>query len=336
MTEWGVLGRLGFSPCTLRGAAWVAARGLDKAREATAHARTRRLASELAALRGAFPDAIAAPVKEAADSIEGGLRRQIRPTIGLRNAPEFDRHVILNDHFDRTIQLANSIMSGQLRIYGTSVDPLHLSVDWHRDPLTGYTWPAEAPSSDIAICPGDGAEVRRAWEVGRCQFVVTLAQAAALTRELEYVRAFEAYVESFLKSNPFGSGIHWTCPMEAALRACSWVMGIRILYRAGLSCAPGFLRRLLGEVFVTALFIKWNREWWGGATNNHYLCDLLGLCAAGSLFPKDGQVAGMLAWSRSELTREACKQFAEDGFNRSTRSPTIGSQLRSSSMPRSS
>jgi hypothetical protein len=93
---------------------------------------------------------------------------------------------------------------------------------------------------------------------------------------------FTELIDSWIRENPYGYGIHWSNAMEVAIRAANWMLGIGFFADAE-EVAPDFWVRLLRSLYLHGQFIRFNLEI-GRSVSNHYLSDAFGLVAMGVLF----------------------------------------------------
>ena len=86
---------------------------------------------------------------------------------------------------------------------------------WSRDEVHGVAIPMSVKDYRHL---DDGADARCAWEIARWSEMVRLAQDAWLNGELDSLRVAQRWMRDWLEKNPVGEGIHWTSPLEGALR----------------------------------------------------------------------------------------------------------------------
>ncbi|MBK8095001.1 MAG: hypothetical protein IPK32_24275 [Verrucomicrobiaceae bacterium] len=86
---------------------------------------------------------------------------------------------------------------------------------WSRDGVHGVAIPMTV--KDYRHLEG-GADARCAWEIARWSEMVRLAQDAWLNGELVSLKTAQMWMHDWIEKNPVGQGIHWTSPLEGALR----------------------------------------------------------------------------------------------------------------------
>jgi hypothetical protein len=53
--------------------------------------------------------------------------------------------------------------------------------------------------------------------------VIDLAKAWFLTDSIDDLQAMQRLVESWIRGNPYATGVNWACALEPAFRAWSWL-----------------------------------------------------------------------------------------------------------------
>lgn len=184
-------------------------------------------------------------------------------------------------------------------------------IDWHRDPLSGFTWPLDY-HGDINLQRGDGSDVRFVWELNRLGHLITLVRAYSVNGDQRFSIEFFQQVESWHSGNPLGRGVNWNCAMEVALRAMS-LLGALEVFRS----APDFdeqkLSRLIAILDQHGRFVREHLEFSYVATSNHYLSDVIGLLWLGIMLPELEQAEAWRSFGLREMLREMDKQVLADG-----------------------
>jgi len=217
-----------------------------------------------------------------------------------------------------TIQLQH-YLDGEIDFFGHEKLFVGMPVNWHRDPVTG----TEAPLSfgktlnyrDDSLV----GNVKFTWELGRHQHLIPLAVAYAISGDRRYKDNVVEQIESWIKDNPFGLGIHWCTSLEAAIRMISWsLVHSFILLRdggKGLFDTDIDSDKLGISIYQHCYFIKGFLSLHSSA-NNHLIGELTGLWVACNVFNlgKDGE--HWAQFSKKELESEAAKQVYADGVNK--------------------
>lgn len=119
-----------------------------------------------------------------------------------------------------------------------------------------------------------------------------------------------AFIRRWFSANTDTDGPAWTCAMDVAIRAVNWIA-------ADALCA-GRLGRAVGtREWASWLWhhglVIWRRLESKIIPSNHYLADLLGLLAVGSIFPNDRDGRKWQRFARNEFPRALLAQTRPDG-----------------------
>jgi hypothetical protein len=210
-----------------------------------------------------------------------------------------------------TLQRADLLLAGQAQLFGRSV-AVPADVDWHRDPVSGRRWPLvyhrDVPIGDRDRSAGDAKDV---WELNRHQFLIDLGKAWLVTADERYFTAIRQHVSSWIDQNPYGFGINWAGPLEAAYRALSWMWlyhftrerllrdrDLHVRWLGGFECHGRFLHRHL-ELYESPY--------------NHLIGEASVLFVLGTVFPHLHEAARWRARGRRLLESRLAEQFHEDG-----------------------
>ncbi len=254
-----------------------------------------------------------------ANSIEKRL-----PELPESSAPDRFRHFLpagcldadayraaFPDAVEPAIAAADRICDHDFEIFAQRAQ-LGPQIDWHRDWLSGHAWPVQPTAQESLPRAPEGADVKRPWELARFHHALALGKAYRLTRQPRYAAEFAAQVRHWIAENPYGRGIHWAMPMEAAIRAINWCAAAA-LFAGAPELGSDFWRVLLDSLYLHARHINAHREWNPVARGNHYLSCVAGLLHLGVLFADTQEGRGWLQFARGALAREMREQVAGDG-----------------------
>ncbi|HEX2569432.1 MAG TPA: alginate lyase family protein [Polyangia bacterium] len=210
----------------------------------------------------------------------------------------------------RAVARAEAALRQEIEVFGTPVPP-GAGRAWHVDFSRGQSFAPAALSESIDFLQA-GRDPKWPWELARGAHLLLLGVGARLAPDLraEARRAMVEEIASFLADNPLGEGVHWTSPLEVALRALHWLAALELVGGDG---PADFRRRLGGALIEHGRFLAVNLEDRGLVPANHLIGDLLGLLVMGTAL--DG-VAEAGAWRRAAirgLEREAERQVLPDG-----------------------
>ena len=218
------------------------------------------------------------------------------------------------DETERLIESARKILEAhRWPLLGFGEKDFGVQINWHRDPLSGRTWPIDY-HADIPLWHNDGSDIRVLWELNRLGHLITLGRAYALTKEEEFAGEFFAQLESWHEQNPVGRGANWSCAMEVALRGMNLLAAFS-LFRSSTHLTEERLRVLLTVFDQHGAHVRRNLEYSHVATSNHYLSDIAGLLWLAIMLPELDAAEERRAWALKEMLRELDKQILPDGVD---------------------
>lgn len=221
----------------------------------------------------------------------------------------------LPGELERALARAADAADGRLALFGATVDVSRRGggTDWQLDPVHGGRFAAWAPSAALPAAPG--LDRRLAWAVGRGEQWVALAQGAVLDarRGGELAAALSASVRDFAVANPVGHGVHWTCAMEAALRAWNLVLALWLLSPRGGPPDPDLAVEAARLLVATARFVLAHLEDDTAVPNHHLAADWLGLLACAEGLPEWPEAPRWRALALGGLAAALEAQVHEDG-----------------------
>ncbi len=243
----------------------------------------------------------------------------VKPGFSLFPKSAGNWHLLWGQKFALEEAALEAFLAGRMDVFGHQGLPVGSPVQWHRDPLTDTALPTGHGKSIDYRDERLVGDIKVVWELGRHQFLVPLAIAWLHTGNPRYYRALGANINSWLKENPFGKGVHWCSALELALRLISWSVVHSLLQLGG---NPGGIfalaedpARLGQSIFQQAWFIRHNLSLHSSA-NNHLIGELTGLWTAARVFFL-GQTGN--AWARFAqlgLEQEAERQIYPDGVDK--------------------
>jgi uncharacterized heparinase superfamily protein len=215
---------------------------------------------------------------------------------------------------ERLFSSAERALAHRVDLLGSGPVELGPRIDWHRDHKTGFAWPRACRSSVVLAGADLGSDVKFPWELSRLQWLIPAGQAFLLSGEERYAEGVRDVLEDWIEQNPYGEGVNWACPMEAALRILSWTWFFHVFRRS-----PSWQERAFRDRLVRALYL--HGEFTAGhlersdVNGNHLTADAAGLVFAGSFF--EGAPAAR-RWERAGwrlLERELKRQVLPDGVD---------------------
>ncbi|MFY9999435.1 MAG: alginate lyase family protein, partial [Trebonia sp.] len=229
------------------------------------------------------------------------------PELAAR-VPETARAAIVAD--------ADRLLKGEWELLG-AVRTDMVQPDWFWDPVTGRRSSPDAYA--FSVNQRDEAAVgniKQVWEVNRLQHLTLLATAWFLTAEEAYAQRVADQLRSWLRENPFLSGVNWTSGIELGVRLINlaWI-------RRLLDSWPGVAALFEGSE-TTVRQIRWHQEYLaafesrGSSANNHLIAEAAGQLAASCAFPWFPESDRWRREAASLLARSLADNTFPSGINR--------------------
>lgn len=200
------------------------------------------------------------------------------------------------------------------------LSPGYRPIDWHVDFRSGYRWPSDVPSPQIAYGRDPGADVKFPWELARLQHAPALAFAYGVVAAGQgpqaarrYATEFRDQVLDFIAANPPRFGCNWSCAMDVGIRVANWLVAYDLFRAFGASFDPAFEQELKRSVVAHGRHIVNNLEWFPQLRSNHYLANVAGLLFAGAYLPSTRETDAWTWLGAAELVKEIGEQFQGDG-----------------------
>ena len=229
------------------------------------------------------------------------------PELAAR-VPETARAAIVAD--------ADRLLKGEWEMLGVVRTDM-VQPDWFWDPVTGRRSSPDACA--FSVNQRDEAAVgniKQVWEVNRLQHLTLLATAWFLTAEEAYAQRVADQLRSWLRENPFLSGVNWTSGIELGVRLINlaWI-------RRLLDSWPGVAALFEGSE-TTVRQIRWHQEYLaafesrGSSANNHLIAEAAGQLAASCAFPWFPESERWRREAASLLARSLADNTFPSGINR--------------------
>lgn len=204
------------------------------------------------------------------------------------------------------------VLAHEFDLLGSGPTRLGSEIDWHRDFKSGRKWDL-APSQGIDYAELDrSSDVKVPWELSRGRHLTDLARAWVIEGDPRCPAEFEAQVRSWIRENPVGLGVNWSCTMDVGLRAVGWIWALGLFDDAPLS--EGFREEILFALYQHGLWIPEHLEI-GEVNGNHFLSDALGLVACGAVFGGTPEGGRWLDLGSRFFESEMREQVTADGVD---------------------
>lgn len=192
--------------------------------------------------------------------------------------------------------------------------PGYRPIAWNRDIRTGFEWDKSTNPWNYMNYP-QGTDVKRVWELSRMQHMPRLAlYALVYPAEKERVcNEFRDQLDDYIRSNPVGAGVNWTCSMEVAIRAINLICAYDLLKQINPneSWSLDFDKRFHLYLMNHGVYISNNLELVRNSKvgHNHYYANLLGLLFIGGYY----HIPNWFKFAQKEFLTESVGQFSKDG-----------------------
>ncbi len=187
-------------------------------------------------------------------------------------------------------------------------------IDWNRDYGTNQAIPVVyAPALDYRDRRVAG-DVKMVWELGRMQHLVRLGQAWVVSREGRFAAEVVEQVSDWIGQCPYMRGIHWTSPMEAALRLISWTWAFHLI-RDWPGLGDAFCGLMVRSIDQQLAMIDANYSRFSSA-NNHLVAEASGALVAASYWTGLRRAAACRRRARRRVLSECLRQNYPDGVNK--------------------
>jgi asparagine synthase (glutamine-hydrolysing) len=178
---------------------------------------------------------------------------------------------------------SDEIAQGNLRYFQHETVQAGFPPDWHGNPFTGQTVPADLHWSQIHDF-GHG-DIRIIWEPSRFGFAYTLARAFWRSGEERYAEMFWQLVEDWRTHNPPQRGPNWKCGQETSFRVMAWCFGLYAFLHAE-ATSPERVAALAQMIAISGQRVEANLNYALSQRNNHGISEGVGLWTIGMLFPE--------------------------------------------------
>jgi hypothetical protein len=202
---------------------------------------------------------------------------------------------------------ADRICLHQCDLLGSGPADMGDPIRWRRDFVTGREW-VRSFSPLLPVQYGDGSDIKRVWELSRCQHFAVLGEAYALTGDEKYAREWVAQMSDWERENPPLMGPNWMVPMEASIRIVNWIWGPAFMGDSPAfdASAQSVFRK---GVLSHARFVLRHLERYG----NHRFSNFVGLVFCGVCCPEFKEAADWRRAGMAGLCGELAKQVGSDG-----------------------
>ncbi len=220
------------------------------------------------------------------------------------------------DHVAATLALADAACQNEFNLFGQVVK-FPGEINWHRDPVTGYEWPALyiVRMEELLWSAERTADLKPIWELNRHQHFIALGMAYWLTEDIRYYEAFAKQMESWINTNPVLHGINWFSSLELGIRLIAWSVAFQFFRKVA------DFREKLGPTFLKSLYqqadvLTTHLTSWESVPNNHLIGEAAGLAIVAALFPEFEESTQWLEIGLRHMNEQMAAQTHPSGANK--------------------
>lgn len=214
----------------------------------------------------------------------------------------------------RILAAAEAAMRNEIDLLGSGPVCLGTTIDWHRDYVTGDSWPLDFFRRIDYLNVGRPSDVKRAWELSRLQWLLPCAQAWRLTGDERYAHHVREVLEQWIDGNPFACGVNWAVAMEPAIRILSWSWLLRACADSESFSDRAFRQRFMQAYYLHGLFIEKFLER-SDVNGNHFTADAVALVVAGVVVGSGDDAARWRGSGERDIAAEITRQVHPDGVD---------------------
>jgi heparinase II/III-like protein len=211
---------------------------------------------------------------------------------------------------DQAIYDAEQLCEHRINLLGFPDLRLGRNINWHRDPVTGYVWPAEY-WANYDLVNSSRVDPKCVHELNRHQHVPRLAKAFFVTGDERFAREAVAQLESWISQNPKWAGVNWRSSLDIGLRAISWMWTIFLLLPSR-SLDEQATRAILKTLFAFLDHVYRYPSIYS-SPNTHLIGEATALLMGGLLFPELPRSQDWRQFGAAVLINEMQRQVSEDG-----------------------
>jgi len=241
-----------------------------------------------------------------------GPARRFYASVQERNGVVSFLNELHPEWHDRAVQEAKALCEHRVNLLAYRDVELGKSIDWHRDPITGFQWPKRFWADyDLVHAPAVDAKIIH--ELNRHQHLPRLAKAFFLTGDESCAREAISQIESWIEQNPKWQGVNWQSSLELSIRCMSWLWTLLFLLPST-TLNEASLRRICRCLFAQLDHISRYPSTYT-SPNTHLIGEAASLFIAGVLFPEVPRSQQWRDFGMHTLLDEMERQVSRDGVH---------------------
>lgn len=155
---------------------------------------------------------------------------------------EQDTKSYISSWKERVLGDADKILAGYFRYFAWDWKDLGKEPNWFLNPYTGKSCSSDLKHwTRVSEFDAEVGDIKCIWETSRFEWVLTLARAYAITKDVSYLDRLNELLKTWVHANPSEMGPNWRCGQEASLRCFNMLLAHSILDEGISSSLESFL-----------------------------------------------------------------------------------------------
>lgn len=206
-------------------------------------------------------------------------------------------------------EVLSQIEEGAFPCLGFGISNIPKGDEWNKDIFHNFQWNNEYFNKIDFVALNEYSDVKVPWEYSRMQYFIFLALEYSINKrdDATLIKQFKTILYDWLKFNPAGYGVNWTCNMEVSIRVVNLIFAYLLLEE---SLSEEEKEKIKVSILEHDNYIITFPEV-SDVPGNHYLSNLMGGYITSYFI--NGASAAKTLNRLQEFTAEAKKQFLSDG-----------------------
>lgn len=201
--------------------------------------------------------------------------------------------------------LYHDVINGTFQCLGYGKLKIPNNSEWLSDNLHNYKWKMKYFNNIDYVSSNNFCDVKIPWEMSRLQYLVILAYSFIETKDKKNLDRYCLIINDWIKSNPPGYGVNWTCTMEVSIRMINIAISFMTIKNHLSKKQIKIINRSLSDHKKYISFFPELSD----VPGNHYLSNLMGEFVIESISGRQEKTDEKL----KKFLKEAKNQFLSDG-----------------------
>lgn len=227
---------------------------------------------------------------------------------------EQDTKSYISSWKERVLGDADKILAGYFRYFAWDWKDLGKEPNWFLNPYNGKSCSSDLKHwTRVSEFDAEVGDIKCIWEASRFEWVLTLARAYAVTKDVNYLDRLNELLKTWVHANPSEMGPNWRCGQEASLRCFNMLLAHSILDEGISSSLESFLYAHIERINSNIRYALIQE-------NNHGTSEAVGLYIIGLFLENDSNDENLKTRARylklkgrRYLEKLVCKLILKDG-----------------------